>query len=110
MARLNAAVLATLSAAPAPPRDVKIVTRALDNNTTLRWSPGDGAPAGTAYEVVWRETSAPDWQRSTTARVQADGGNFAATLAISKDNVIFGVRAFDAAGHRSVAVVPTPER
>jgi hypothetical protein len=110
VARLNAAVLATLSAAPAPPRDVKIVTRVLDNNTTLRWSPGDGAPAGTAYEVVWRETSAPDWQRSTTARVQADGGNFAATLAISKDNVIFGVRAFDAAGHRSVVVVPTPER
>ncbi len=110
VARLNAAALATLSAAPAPPRDVKIVTKALDNNTTLRWSPGDGAPAGTAYEVVWRETSAPDWQRSTTAKVQSDGGNFAATLAISKDNVIFGVRAFDAAGHRSVAVVPTPER
>jgi hypothetical protein len=29
---------------------------------------------------------------------------------ISKDNVIFGVRAVDSAGHRSLAVVPMPER
>jgi hypothetical protein len=31
-------------------------------------------------------------------------------LPVSKDNVIFGVRAVDAAGHRSVAVTPIPER
>jgi hypothetical protein len=28
----------------------------------------------------------------------------------SKDNVIFAVRAVDSEGHRSLAVVPTPER
>jgi hypothetical protein len=28
----------------------------------------------------------------------------------SKDNVIFGVRAVDAQGHRSLAVLPVPQR
>ena len=40
-----------------------------------------------------------------------DVGNVTkATLPISKDNVIFAVRAVDAKGHRSLAVVPVPER
>jgi len=29
---------------------------------------------------------------------------------VSKDNVIFGVRAVDGTGHRSVAVTPLPDR
>jgi len=33
-----------------------------------------------------------------------------ATLKLSKDNVIFAVRAVDAQGHRSLPVVPLPER
>ena len=33
-----------------------------------------------------------------------------ATLPLSKDNVIFAVQAIDAKGHRSLAVVPVPER
>jgi hypothetical protein len=109
VARLNAATMATLAAAPPPPKDVKIVTKELDNKTTLHWNAGDGAPAGTVYEVVWRETSAPDWQRSM--RAPSNGGEkHSVTLPVSKDNVIFGVRAVDAAGHRSVAVTPLPER
>jgi hypothetical protein len=112
VARLNAAVLATLASAPPPPKEVRIVTKELDNNTTLHWSAGSGAPAGTAYEIVWRETGAPDWQRSVQmAGSGADNGDkFSKTLSISKDNVIFGVRAVDSAGHRSVAVAPVPER
>jgi hypothetical protein len=31
-------------------------------------------------------------------------------LAMSKDNVIFAVRAIDREGHRSIAAVPSPER
>ncbi len=112
VARLNAAVLATLASAPPPPQEVRIVTKELDNNTTLHWSAGSGAPAGTAYEIVWRETGAPDWQRSVQmAGSGADNGDkFSKTLSISKDNVIFGVRAVDSAGHRGVAVAPVPER
>jgi hypothetical protein len=110
VAWLNAASMATLAAAPPPPEKVHVVTKALDNNTTLHWSAGSGTPDGTAYEVVWRETQAPDWQRSVPAEAKKDGDIFVVTVPVSKDNVIFGVRAVDAAGHRSVAVAPVPER
>jgi Peptidase family M28 len=102
VARLNAATLASLAAAPPPPAGVKIVTRNLDNDSTLTWEPSIGA---TSYEVVWRSTSAADWEY-----VQSVSSGTRATLTVSKDNVIFGVRAVDAAGHRSLPVVPEPER
>lgn len=105
VARINAAELATLAAAPAPPEQVEVDTTALDNNTLLRWKPPSGAPAGTQYEVVWRPTSAPLWTDSRSA-----GTATTLELPISKDNVIFAVRALDAGGHRSPAVVPTPAR
>jgi hypothetical protein len=112
VARLNAATMAVLASAPPPPDKVRIVTRNLDNNTTLHWADGPGAPTGTSYEIVWREATAPLWQRFTTAGTDRRGGDgeYSVTLPISKDNVIFGVRAVDAAGHRSVAVAPMPER
>lgn len=102
--KLNAATMATLAAAPAPPEDVKIETKNLDNNTTLTWKDGPGAPAKT-YQIVWRETSAPDWQRFVDTH-----GERKVTLPVSKDNVIFGVRAVDEAGHRSLVVTPVPQR
>jgi hypothetical protein len=105
VARLNAAVLATLALAPGEPRDVRVLTAALDNNTTLSWAPPPGMPARATYEVVWRPTENPTW---TT--VVAVGPATTVTLPISKDNVIFGVRSLDAAGHRSVAVTPLPKR
>jgi hypothetical protein len=103
VARLNAATLATLAFAPGTPRNVKLVTKELDNNSTLTWEAPEGAPAGTQYEVVWRETAAPEWQESKSA-----GTALTITLPASKDNVFFGVRSVDAAGHRSIAVPPTP--
>jgi hypothetical protein len=106
VAALNAATLATLAYAPADPVDVRIVTRNLDNNSTIEWKDGAGAAAGTRYEIVWRELTAPVWQFS----VPVQTGEHSITLPVSKDNVIFGVRAVDAFGHRSPAVVPMPER
>jgi Zn-dependent M28 family amino/carboxypeptidase len=102
VARLNAATLAMLASAPAPPAGVKMQTKNLDNDTTLAWEPSAGA---TAYEVVWRSTNAADWEY-----VQTVGRGTRASLKVSKDNVIFAVRAVDAAGHRSLPVVPEPER
>jgi hypothetical protein len=102
VARLNAVALAALAAAPAPPAAVKVVPSNLDNNTTLKW----GASAGASgYEVIWRETSAPTWEH-----VKSVGDTTTTTLEISKDNVIFAVRAVDKAGHRSLPVLPVPER
>jgi hypothetical protein len=102
VARLNAVALAALAAAPAPPAAVKVVTTNLDNNTTLKWGASEGA---TGYEVIWRETSAPTWEH-----VKSVGDTTTTTLEISKDNVIFAVRAVDKAGHKSLPVVPAPER
>ncbi|HWZ83273.1 MAG TPA: M20/M25/M40 family metallo-hydrolase [Terriglobales bacterium] len=102
VARLNAATLAALASGPAPPSKVKMQTRELENNTSLTWEPAVGA---TGYEVVWRATSSPDWEH-----VQSVTGAPGALLKVSKDNVIFAVRSVDAAGHRSLAVVPQPER
>ena len=108
VARLNAATLATLATAPPLPANVRVVTKDLDNNTTLTWTPASSAPAGTKYEVVWRPIDAPEWQYAAPA--EKFGSGESATLPVSKDNVIFGLRAVDAAGHRSIAVVPMPSR
>jgi hypothetical protein len=102
VARLNAATLASLAATPAPPANVKMVTKDLDNDTTLTWEASTGAAT---YEVLWRSTSAPDWEY-----VQTITNGTRATLKVSKDNEIFAVRAVDAAGHRSLPAIPEPER
>lgn len=104
VARVNAATLASLAAAPAPPRNVRLETKDLVNDSTLVWeAPADGRATG--YEVVWRDTAAPDWEHA-----RAVGNTLKATLPMSKDNVIFAVQAVDAAGHRSMPVVPVPQR
>lgn len=104
VARVNAATLASLASAPAPPAKVQLLTRKLENNSTLSWEPSpDGRVAG--YEVLWRATTSPEWEH-----VQAAGNVTSITIDKSKDNVVFAVRAVDKAGHRSLPVVPTPER
>jgi hypothetical protein len=104
VARLNAATLASLAAAPAPPANVHLLTKDLENDSTLTWQLSPGGLA-TVYEVLWRGTSSPEWEHS-----QKFGNVTRATLKLSKDNVIFAVRAVDAAGHCSLPVVPVPER
>jgi len=101
VARLNAAVMASLASAPAPPTKVFLRTKQLENDSTLTW---DASPAATGYEVLWRPTTAADWEQ-----VQSAGDQTRVTLPQSKDNVIFAVRAFDSLGHRSLPVVPVPE-
>lgn len=103
VARLNAACLATFASAPGKPVEVHIPAGSADNSSVLTWKAPAGAPAGTTYEVVWRPTEAPTW-----TAVQTAGTALTLKLAVSKDNVVFGVRSVDAAGHRSPAVVPTP--
>jgi hypothetical protein len=107
VARLNAATLATLASAPAAPEEVRILTTNLDNNSTLLWKPGPGMPASARFDIVWRETSAPDWQFHQPVPEAASGS---ITLPVSKDNVIFGVRACNSAGQCSPAVAPLPQR
>jgi hypothetical protein len=89
---------------------VRIVTTDLDNNSTLRWKPGPGMPSSAHFDIVWRDTSAPDWQFHQPAPAASGPDPDSATLPISKDNVIFGVRACNAAGECSPAVAPLPQR
>jgi hypothetical protein len=110
VARLNAAALATLASAPGTSKNVAIVTTNLDNDTTLKWDGPEGANAKTKFEIVWRETDAPDWQFSAPIEGGAPDGHYKSTLPVSKDNVVFGVRSVDTAGHRSIVVLPRPER
>jgi hypothetical protein len=104
VARLNAATLAELASAPGAPQKVRIETKDLVNDSTLVWeAPADGRATG--YEVLWRASSAPDWEHS-----QLVGKDTRATLPVSKDNVIFAVESIDEAGHKSQPIVPVPER
>jgi hypothetical protein len=102
VARLNAATLASLASAPPPPGKVRLEAKELQNDSTLTW---EAVPRAAAYEVLWRDTTSPTWDHWEPA-----GNDTHATLKMSKDNVIFAVRSVDAAGHRSLAVVPQPER
>jgi hypothetical protein len=102
VARLNAATLASLASAPPAPAHVRLLTATVENDSTLKWEPSQGA---SAYEIVWRATSSPEWEHARNI-----GSVTTATLAVSKDNVIFAVRAIDNEGHRSLPVVPLPER
>ncbi|MEO8725243.1 MAG: M28 family peptidase [Acidobacteriaceae bacterium] len=103
VARINALTLATMAQAPAPPKDVRMVTRHLQNDSTLEWAASDDANA--SFELVWRETTAPDWEHAKYL-----GKVTTVTVPESKDNVIFGVRAVSANGFKSYASTPVPER
>ncbi len=99
--RYNAAGLAALALAPAPPK-TSVDTKALTNDTTLFW---DAVPGATHYEVVRRASTDATW-----TNVQDVGDVTRVTLPFSKDNWQFGVRSVDAQGHRSPASYPTPAR
>jgi hypothetical protein len=112
VARLNAATLATMASAPGSPKDVRLSTRDLGNDSILEWRAPGGEPAGTWYQIVWRETNASNWQYAGKASAYAEkvtGTEHEARVPISKDNVFFGVRSCDAAHHCSTAVAPVPE-
>ena len=104
VARLNAATLATLAASPGEPRSVAIDAKKLENGTTLSWEAAPGSVDH--YDLLWRETDAPDWQYVQRVAPPANGAPITLTVPISKDNVIFGVRAVDSADHRGLVVVP----
>jgi hypothetical protein len=103
VARLNAATLASLASSPALPGKVRLLTKGLENDSKIQW---EAAPGASAYEVLWRLTSDPGFPEGNVTRTKETSVD----LAESKDNVIFGVRSVGAQGHRSLIVIPEPER
>ncbi|GAB1508990.1 M20/M25/M40 family metallo-hydrolase [Actinophytocola sp. KF-1] len=102
VARVNGAALWSLAAAPGTPKGVRVRTSGLTNDTELYWTRADD-PGLAGYEIVWRETTAPEW-----THVIPVGDVTTATVDMSKDNVFFGVRAVGTAGHRSPVAYPQP--
>jgi Peptidase family M28 len=103
--RVNAVALAALASGPATPREVQMETLTLENDSTLRWK-ANAEPDIAGYRIVWRDTTAPFWQNSK------DVGNVtrATVKGVSKDNVFFGVEAYDKDGNTSVVTYPVPFR
>ncbi|MEY4938924.1 MAG: hypothetical protein RIQ93_659 [Verrucomicrobiota bacterium] len=105
VARVNAAALAELANAPAPPHAVELEV-SKENDTTIRWA-ANAEPDLAGYRIVWRETTAFPWQHETVVPKAVTRHKIPG---FSKDNVIFGVQALDAAGHASPATYPKPRR
>ncbi|KAH9909335.1 Zn-dependent exopeptidase [Xylariomycetidae sp. FL2044] len=104
VARVNGAALWSLAVSPGTPRQVAVDTDALGNESTFYWDPPAAGEAGVAsYEVVWRSTASPFWTDVVDVGLVNQ-----VTLDVSKDNVVFGVRAKSADGSRGVAVLPFP--
>src|SRR5271165_2273742 len=105
VAKVNGAEIWALATNPGTPKNLQIHTTppgtlSGTNLTTLTWNANpESGLAG--YEVVMRETTAADWTSAIGV-----GNITAVTLDISKDNVQFGVRAVDTAGHRSPVAFP----
>ncbi|WP_207394052.1 M28 family metallopeptidase [Actinomadura formosensis] len=102
VAKVNAAALWSLARAPGTPKNVRVLTRRLTNDTDLAWDRGP-EPDLAGYEIVWRETSSPDW-----THVIPVGDVTGVRIDLSKDNAFFGVRAVDRDGHRSPVAFPVP--
>jgi hypothetical protein len=98
--RINLIALASLASGPAKPQNVTVNARQA-NDTELKWDAGKDVDLA-GYEVVWRDTSAPEWTNSQWA------GNVTTytVKGISKDNYFFGVRAVDKSGNKSQVVYP----
>jgi hypothetical protein len=105
VAKVNGAALWGLATNPGTPKNLQIHTTppgtlSGTNLTTLTWNANPESDLA-GYEVVMRETTAADWTSAIGV-----GNVTAITLDISKDNVQFGVRAVDTAGHRSPVAFP----
>ena len=97
---VNAATLASLAWAPAPPANVAIAG-AVRPSTTLFWDAVDAADLA-GYKVSWRVTTAPQWEHSRFV-----GNVTEYTLDnIIIDNYLFGVAAVDTNGNESVVSFP----
>jgi hypothetical protein len=104
VAQINGAALAALANGPAAPSAVKVEASTLSVDTQVEWQPNT-EPDLAGYEIVYRDTTAPDWQHVIPV------GNVTSytVKGITKDNFLFGVRAVDGDGNRSVVTFPVPK-
>jgi hypothetical protein len=103
VARVNAAALVALADGPAAPQGVKLDTSSLSPDTRLFWQ-ANTEPDLAGYEIVYRDTTDPQW-----SHVIPVGNVTSYTLnGVTEDNYLFGVRAVDTDGNRSVVSFAGP--
>ena len=102
VAKVNGAALWSLANAPAPPSNVTVNSTLLSNDSQFKWLASDETLLA-GYEALWRPTNAPLWTHAIPL-----GKVNTATIDLSKDNVIFGIRAVGKNGYASPATFPFP--
>ena len=111
VAALNAAVLAELASAPPAPAYVRVSGARDRYDTFVTIRPVETAAA---YELLWRETTAADWQQrrlvgADTIDFGEQGGRIVLE-GVCIDDVVVGVAAVSAGGQRSRATAaPEPD-
>ncbi|MBL0914898.1 MAG: M28 family peptidase [Sphingopyxis sp.] len=93
---LNVALARELAAAPPAPAAVSI-DGAVSSNTTVRWTPVEGAKS---YRIHWRRADRSDWTDSRL--VPADKGNELILPGVIVDDNFFGVSAVSEDGSESI--------
>ena len=102
---LNAATLASLAWAPAPPRNVTI-HGAVQPAARLEWEPPEETRALAGYRVYWRATDSPTWDRSAWVGLATEHTFEGLVI----DNYFFGVASVGEDGSESVVVFPRAGR
>ena len=97
---VNAAVMAALAWAPAPPQNVRI-RGAVQPSARLSWEPS-GSPNLAGYKIYWRLTTEPQW----TDWVWIGDVTEHTMENLVIDNYLFGVAAVAENGNESVVVFP----
>jgi hypothetical protein len=118
VARANAAVLASLALAPAPPRvNYSYVSGAIKGRRTPMLSRGESGydavlrwqqntePDLAGYAVVMRSTAAPRWQRE----VYVGKTGLHRFRNVQIDEVVLGVKAIDTTGNASLVSQYLPQ-
>ncbi|MFI5279353.1 MAG: M28 family metallopeptidase [Gemmatimonadales bacterium] len=100
---LNAASLASLAFAPAPPRTVRI-TGGNRPAATITWQAPEDSSDVTGYRVYWRRTDSPTWDNWRDVGM----ANTYTATGLVIDNWFFGVAAVSRDGHESTVVFPGP--
>lgn len=104
IAKLNIAALAAMASAPPPPAPQ--IQGAVSTDTTLSWSPVDGA---FGYLVRWRRTDANNWEESRSVRASQCASACKVVLPhIRVDDWVFGVASVSRSGFASPVASAVP--
>jgi peptidase M28-like protein len=101
--RVVGSSLAALARSPRGPANARLITSPLSNNTEVRWDANPESDV-VGYEIVWRQSSDPNWTRALNVGNVTDH----TFTGLNKDNLQFGVRAIDRDGDRSPVAYAVP--